>query len=862
MDSISNLLALSDGLREHGLPVASFTEQQWTEEVELARASWQENEGRAHRRLRMPADQLARLQAALPGFLKAENYYGYLPPTPIRTLPASVLLDDRVHPTLRELIRLWFASLTDAAVDRSGEFETFTASVGSEWLAWIDPNDAGLLGEDGAAQPSTSLDWSTLRALSSLPRDLSFSQRLALLVGAWSGSLLQPRLPGEWERVHKWMNASEITISDLDDAAAARAWSMSTHSPLYATHERDAVKGFLAWAYARASRWDGFASIDPKIHERNFHDWPSAQDLPEEPFPQEVKLAIAARRLTPAAVRPINVQTQVSTDALFAELDALVGIDEVKHQIGAIAQLVAHEKRREDEGLPFSMPSLNMVFTGNPGTGKTTVARLYGRILNQIGVLPGSAFVEVGRSDLVSEFKGATAVKTRDVIRRAEGGVLFIDEAYSLVPLGVGNASDYGYEAIAELVLAAENMRDRLVIVVAGYPMEMGRFMESNPGLQSRFRPAVVFPDMSGPALLEALERLAKRAGYRFTESARKGLSAYISEIPRGANFGNVRDMRKLLDCMREAVALRVAQGRGAADLDLITEDDVPRRRGGTVDEVAFSEALAGLNSLIGLEPAKQRIVEVAAQARFAAMAQGAGRDVPPFAPGHMVFSGSPGTGKTTAAKRVGQLLAALGTLQSGHVVEASRADLIGSFLGQTAPKVRDKVKQALDGVLFIDEAYALFSDERDFYGSEAIATLLVEMENHRERLVVVFAGYTDEMEMFLQSNPGLRSRVAHVIDFPDFGLDELTLIAAEMLAISRRTVEGSVARRVGEVAYASRSQRDFANARTVRTLVDSTLARHSLRVMTAGTQPDANAPVLATDVPDSKAQHANFGFA
>ncbi|NBT13098.1 MAG: AAA family ATPase, partial [Planctomycetia bacterium] len=179
----------------------------------------------------------------------------------------------------------------------------------------------------------------------------------------------------------------------------------------------------------------------------------------------------------------------------------------------------------------------------------TTVARLYGRILNQIGVLPGSAFVEVGRSDLVSEFKGATAVKTRDVIRRAEGGVLFIDEAYSLVPLGVGNASDYGYEAIAELVLAAENMRDRLVIVVAGYPMEMGRFMESNPGLQSRFRPAVVFPDMSGPALLEALERLAKRAGYRFTESARKGLSAYISEIPRGANFG--RCVRKPIgSCM------------------------------------------------------------------------------------------------------------------------------------------------------------------------------------------------------------------------------------------------------------------------------------------------------------------------
>ena len=862
METVSDLYAINEHLRELGVPVAPCSPEQWRAELQSARTSWSTSNLRAHRRLRMPAEQLARLQAELGGFLVDENYSGYLPPRALRALPAATWRDSGVRLAISKLLALWLMSLSDATSARRSEFDAFCESIRDDWSTWIDPDDSDL--PDGAAlvASGSALDWSATKALANLPENITPVQRLALLVGAWSGSLLQPRLPAEWTQVEAWMQSSEFLISDLSDAAAARAWSLSTHSPIYATQDRDSVRGFLTWAYARASTWGGFASVDPQIHERNFQEWPTAQERPDEPFPEALKLAISTRRLAPAVMLPINVQTQISSDSLFAELDALVGIDEVKNQIKAIAQLVSHEKRREDEGMPYSMPALHMVFTGNPGTGKTTVARLYGKILNHIGVLPGSAFVEVGRSDLVGGYVGQTALKSKEAIRRAEGGVLFIDEAYSLVPSREGGDEDFGREAIAELVLAAENMRDRLVLVVAGYPMEMHRFMSSNPGLQSRFRDPVLFPDMGDAALVKAFERLATSSGYRIEDSARTKVEVYVSKMPRGANFGNVREMRKLLDSMRESVAVRVAHGRGSEALDLITDEDVPNIRSGSIDEAAYITALDRLKTLVGVAPAKQRIAEIAAEAKFAALAKEASQDLPPFIAGHMVFAGSPGTGKTTVAKRLGELLASLGALKSGHVVMTDRADLIAGYMGQTAPKVREKVKQALDGVLLIDEAYSLYSDERDSFGAEAIATLLVEMENHRDRLVVVLAGYSEEMRLFLQSNPGLRSRVAHTIDFPDFDVEELREIADDMLTESRRNVDGDVARAIATAANSLRRKKDFANARTVRNIVEATLAAHSLRVVGAASKPDPAAPVKITDVPEVEVSGANFGFA
>jgi probable Rubsico expression protein CbbX len=248
--------------------------------------------------------------------------------------------------------------------------------------------------------------------------------------------------------------------------------------------------------------------------------------------------------------------------------------------------------------------------------------------------------------------------------------------------------------------------------------------------------------------------------------------------------------------------------------------------------ESRVGEVLEALDrDLVGLVPVKTRIREIAALLLVDKMRAGHGLSA--GAPSlHMCFTGNPGTGKTTVALRMAEILHHLGYLRKGHLVAVTRDDLVGQYIGHTAPKTREVLKRAMGGVLFIDEAYYLYrpENERD-YGQESIEILLQVMENQRDDLVVVLAGYKDRMERFFQSNPGMSSRIAHHIDFPDYGDAELFAIARLMLAKMNYSLSGDAEQALAEYIELRRRRPHFANARSIRNALDRTRLRHANRL-------------------------------
>ena len=255
-------------------------------------------------------------------------------------------------------------------------------------------------------------------------------------------------------------------------------------------------------------------------------------------------------------------------DELMAQLDSLVGLDDVKKDIKNLMNLVKVRRLRKENGLPIPPMSLHMVFMGNPGTGKTTVARIISGLYAAIGVLEKGQLIEVDRSGLVAGYVGQTALKTQEVIKSALGGVLFIDEAYSLAS---GGENDFGREAIETILKAMEDHRDELIVVVAGYDGPMEKFINSNPGLQSRFNKYFYFPDYNGEQLLYIFKGQCKKNGYALTEEAEAEAKVMFEELyeNRGENFGNGRDVRNVFE---DTV---VRQSNRVAALDAPTKDDL-----------------------------------------------------------------------------------------------------------------------------------------------------------------------------------------------------------------------------------------------------------------------------------------------
>ncbi|MEZ4934233.1 MAG: AAA family ATPase [Saprospiraceae bacterium] len=474
----------------------------------------------------------------------------------------------------------------------------------------------------------------------------------------------------------------------------------------------------------------------------------------------------------------------ISTDERKAidRLNELIGLGNVKKEIKGrmnVLRLIKTNPRM------VSNNRLHLTFEGNPGTGKTTVARIVSEIYQEEGILERGHLVEASRADLVAQYVGHTAQKTGEICKRAMGGVLFIDEAYSLKQ----NDSDtFGQEAIDTLIKYMEDFKNDFCVIMAGYPHDMEKLLSANAGIKSRIGKRIKFEDFNPEELFAIYQFNKKKNNLRTSENFEISLRHILKNlyIQRDQDFGNAREVEKILQGAFSEFANRCSLEDVSPEEALMESEDIPEEYKilDKEDDLkkALDKACQELNQMVGLAKVKELIKDLVESIE----ADNKRRAVMPDLKEsiynlHLIFSGNPGTGKTTVARLLGKIFKILKVISKGHVVETQRADLVAEYTGQTAPKVKAKVKEAMDGILFIDEAYALSKGKNDVFGEEAIETLLKEMEDKKDRLVVIAAGYPDDMENLIQRNAGLRSRFTNIIVFDDYSPDELVEIFRRM---------------------------------------------------------------------------------
>jgi SpoVK/Ycf46/Vps4 family AAA+-type ATPase len=523
-----------------------------------------------------------------------------------------------------------------------------------------------------------------------------------------------------------------------------------------------------------------------------------------------------------------------TAEEVLAELDGLVGLADVKAQVRRVRNRIEVAKRRQDG----KVPPQSLVFAGAPGTGKTTVARIYGDLLAALGVLRAANWNEVSRVDLVGEYQGHTAPKVKAAFEKARPGVLFIDEVYAL---NTDQRDTLGQEAIDTIVKLMEDYRDEVAVIVAGYSERMPGFLRTNPGLKSRFTRTIVFPNYSVAELMAIFEGMVVANRLRLAEGTQAAVEKALDRLRDGPDFSNARDVRVLLQKMLDHQADRVA-GKNELDADLLLPEDVVeedlRMR---TDDARLDRLVAELDAMVGLTEVKKQVRQVVATTKLNQQRKREGKSDLHVAQ-HLVFSGSPGTGKTTVARLYGQMLAAMGALAQGQVIEASRVDLVGEHLGETALKVRALFERAKGGVLFIDEAYGLRTDERDSFGREAVDTLVKLMEDMRSEVAVIAAGYSAEMADFLASNSGLKSRFGRTIEFENYTITELVQIFEALATQQGLSTTGPALQQLTIELEREPKGPGWGNGREMRKLLDAAVLKLAER---CAIDPDADDSLL-----------------
>jgi len=546
---------------------------------------------------------------------------------------------------------------------------------------------------------------------------------------------------------------------------------------------------------------------------------------------------------------------------VFQKLEELIGMEKVKVAVEGLRKMLENNMNAvENQFVSRLIPpvvvdekkhELHYLITGNPGTGKTTVANLLGEVYYELGYLKSGHTVKVTRGDLVAEHVGGSAIKTRKKIEEAMGGVLFIDEAYALAE---GGENDFGKEVASTLVEAMTDKKGQFAVVAAGYPKDMENFLEMNTGFPRRFGTNKIHIDDYTPAeLLQIFNLNINKENYMQSEELTDILPSFFENWYRARkdDWGNAGEVENLVSNLYRNWALRSGE-RASNNAPMMNICDIPENLQEHCKPIseAKKEAIEKLQNLIGLQGVKNRIHELKVNMTWK-------RKKGTIEPGHYVFAGNPGTGKTTVARLLGDILCEIGVLRRGHVVEVTRPDLVDQYVGGTAVKTMKVLEEALDGILFIDEAYSLYEGNHQGhnYGQEAIDTILAFMENNRNRLCVICAGYTENMERFIQSNPGLSSRFTQTITFDDYNPDELVEI---LCAFGKEFImEPEYIEKSKEIFthWIQNKTQKFANARDVRNYFEASETASNMRLHNKYGDPD-NTPeedfsrLTAEDIP------------
>ena len=602
-----------------------------------------------------------------------------------------------------------------------------------------------------------------------------------------------------------------------------------------------------------------------------------------ETYKKDLANALSKTKGVPLAEQPYDKPENIKVnepaqpvEEVMSQFKNLIGLNEIKSDVDALMKYIRVEKMRAERGFTTNPMSLHSVFMGPPGTGKTTVARLLGEIYRSLGILKRGHVVEVDRGSLVGEFIGQTAIKTNSLIDSAIDGILFIDEAYTLIP--EDSSRDFGQEAVDTLLKRMEDDRDRLIVIVAGYSDEMDRFLKSNPGLASRFNRIFHFADYSPEDLYKIFCQFCESGKYKLEKEASDKLMRYFKFIyqSRTKTFGNARKVRNIFEETVKNQSTRIAEVDDLTDEVLATivlkdiettvedefTDDIPE----SIDSI-----MQELNGMVGLEKVKNDVRMLLNYIKVEKMRMEKGFSTQPPTL-HAIFYGPPGTGKTTVARIIGRIYKALSLLNQGHVVEVSRSDLVGEYVGQTAPKTQRVVENALHGVLFIDEAYTLKpAGSGNDFGQEAIDTILKRMEDDRDKLAVIMAGYTGEMETLIASNPGLKSRFNRFFYFNDYEPDELWEIFSNLLKkrsyILTLDAENNI-RNYIEYLFLDRDK-SFGNGRVVRNIIEKLVQVQSHRVSQILDLTDTDLVTITEEdtlefkefSDNSRTAHRNIGF-
>ncbi|MET8948858.1 right-handed parallel beta-helix repeat-containing protein [Streptomyces sp. NPDC004542] len=480
-----------------------------------------------------------------------------------------------------------------------------------------------------------------------------------------------------------------------------------------------------------------------------------------------------------------------------AEMDALVGLESVKQEVTGLINLNKMARRREEMGLPMPPMSRHLVFAGPPGTGKTTVARLYGAVLAELGILSQGHMVEVSRADLVAQIIGGTAIKTTEVFNRALGGVLFIDEAYTLTNQSKGTGPDFGQEAVETLMKLMEDHRDEIVVIAAGYSQHMDQFLASNPGMASRFSRTVEFPNYTVDELVTIVRGLCAKHFYELTDGALEAVARYFTHIPKGPTFGNGRVARQIFETMINRQASRLAVSPPGSDFELsrLTEadvetvpaapaqpdDDAPAAGDTAPPAAPPGRSLARIAGLVGLDGVRRALQE-----HLAALLPLGRRGEGPAGRANLVFTGPEGSGRDAVAVLYARALAELGLLSTGTVHRAPVSAWPARWPGQAEANVRTAFDEAAGGVLVLELDEFLAARMLSERAELVAATRRTAAQ--RDDVVLVLSGEPGPVAALLGSEPGseLTGCFAGHVDFAPYTPDELA-----MLAVRRLTATG-----------------------------------------------------------------------